>query len=210
MTPEPPITILAVDDHPLIRSGLAAVLAGEGDMRLVAEASNGEEAVEAYRAHRPHVVLMDLRMPVMDGVSAIRAIRDEFPAARVIALTTYEGDEDIYQALAAGARGYLLKDMLRTELLQAIRAVHRGSRGIPPAVAAKLAEHAPRVELTPRELEVLRLVAAGRSNPEIAAVLGRAESTMKVHVRSILQKLGTDDRTEAVTIAVRRGILRLD
>jgi DNA-binding NarL/FixJ family response regulator len=204
------ITVLTVDDHPLIRTGLAAVINAELDLRLVGEATNGEEALEAYRSLRPDIVLMDLRMPVMDGVSAIRAIREEFPAARIIALTTYEGDEDIYQALSAGAKGYLLKDMLRTELLQVIRSVYRGMRGIPPAVAAKLAEFTPRLELTPRELEVLRLIARGRSNPEIAELLGRAESTMKVHVRSILQKLGTDDRTEAVTIAVRRGILHLD
>lgn len=204
------ISVLTVDDHPLIRTGLAAVINAESDLRLVGEATNGEEALEQYRALRPDIVLMDLRMPVMDGVSAIRAIREEFPAARIIALTTYEGDEDIYQALSAGAKGYLLKDMLRTELLQVIRSVYRGLRGIPPVVAAKLAEFTPRLELTPRELEVLRLMARGRSNPEIANLLGRAESTMKVHVRNILQKLGTDDRTEAVTIAVRRGILHLD
>jgi DNA-binding NarL/FixJ family response regulator len=203
------ITILAVDDHPLIRAGLSAVLAAQPDVTVVAEAANGEEALEAYREHRPAVVLMDLRMPIMDGVSAIRAIREDDAAARIIALSTYDGDEDIYRALAAGAKGYVLKDMLRTELLQVIRAVYRGQRGIPPAVASRLAEFTPRIELTPRELEVLALIAQGRSNPEIAAALGRAESTMKVHVRNILQKLGTDDRTEAVTIALRRGILQL-
>jgi DNA-binding NarL/FixJ family response regulator len=204
------ITILAVDDHPLVRTGLASVIGSQPDLRLVAEASNGEEALEAYREHRPEIVLMDLRMPVMDGVSAIKAIRDEYPNARIIALSTYEGDEDIHRALEAGAKGYLLKDMLRTELLIFIRNVYRGFKGIPPAVAAKIAEYTPRIELTPRELEVLELIARGRSNPEIATALGRAESTMKVHVRSILQKLGTDDRTEAVTIAIRRGILHLD
>ena len=210
MTESSIITILAVDDHPLIRAGLASVISSQPDLRLVAEASNGEEALEACRQHLPSIILMDLRMPVMDGVTAIRAIGEEFPDARVIALSTYEGDEDIHRALAAGARGYLLKDMLRTELLQVIRNVHRGYKGIPPAVAYRLAEFTPRVELTPRELEVLELMARGRSNPEIGTILGRAESTMKVHVRNILQKLGTDDRTEAVTIAIRRGIIHLE
>jgi DNA-binding NarL/FixJ family response regulator len=204
------ITILTVDDHPLIRDGLAAVIGREPDMRVVAEASDGEEALELYRAHQPSVVLMDLRLPVMDGVEAIQAIRAESPGARIIALTTYEGDEDIYQALAAGASGYLLKDMLRTELIEVIRKVHQGFRGIPPAVAAKLAVHTPRIGLTPRELEVLRLMAEGKSNPEIAADLGRAEGTMKIHVQNILQKLGAADRTQAVTLALRRGIIHLD
>jgi DNA-binding NarL/FixJ family response regulator len=205
-----PITILAVDDHPLIRSGIRAVISGESDMVMVAEASNGEEALELYRQLKPDVVLMDLRMPVMDGLAAIRAILDEFPDARVIALTTYEGDEDIHTALAAGARGYLLKDIMRAELLNLIRTVWSGRRAIPAAVAARLAEYTPRIELTPRELEVLRLIAKGFSNPEIAAVLGRTESTMKVHVSNILQKLDVTDRTEAVTLAIQRGILRLD
>ena len=204
------ITILSVDDHPLIREGLAAVIAREADMRIVAEAGDGEEALEQYRTHQPSIVLMDLRMPVMDGVEAIQAIRGEFPAARIIALTTYEGDEDIYQALAAGASGYLLKDMLRTELVEVIRKVHQGYRGIPQAIATKLALHTPRIGLTPREIEVLRLMAEGKSNLEIAAALGRAEGTMKIHVQNILQKLGAADRTQAVTIALRRGILHLD
>jgi DNA-binding NarL/FixJ family response regulator len=204
------ITILTVDDHPLIRDGLAAVIGREPDMRVVAEAGDGEEALEQYRAHQPSIVLMDLRMPVMDGVEAIQAIRAEFPGARIIALTTYEGDEDIYQALAAGASGYLLKDMLRTELIEVIRKVHQGVRGIPQAIAAKLAVHTPRIGLTPRELEVLRLMAEGKSNPEIAAALGRAEGTMKIHVQNILQKLGAADRTQAVTLALRRGIIHLD
>jgi len=204
------ITILTVDDHPLIRDGLAAVIEREPDMRVVAEAGDGEQALEQYRAHQPAIVLMDLRMPVMDGVEAIQAIRGEFPAARIIALTTYEGDEDIYQALAAGASGYLLKDMLRTELIEVIRKVHQGYRGIPHAIAAKLATHTPRIGLTPREIEVLRLMAEGKSNPEIAVALGRAEGTMKIHVQNILQKLGAADRTQAVTIALRRGIIHLD
>lgn len=204
------ITILTVDDHPLIRDGLAVVIGREPDMRIVAEAGDGEEAIEQYRAHQPAIVLMDLRMPVMNGVEAIKALREEFPESRIIALTTYEGDEDIYQALAAGASGYLLKDTLRTELVSVIRNVHRGYRSIPPAIAAKLAEHTPRVALTARELEVLRLMAEGKSNIEIAAALGRAEGTMKIHVRNILQKLDATDRTQAVTIALRRGILHLD
>jgi DNA-binding NarL/FixJ family response regulator len=179
-------------------------------MRVVAEAGDGEQALEQYRAHQPSIVLMDLRMPVMDGVEAIQAIRGEFPGARIIALTTYEGDEDIYQALAAGASGYLLKDMLRTELVEVIRKVHQGYRGIPQAIAAKLALHTPRIGLTPREIEVLRLMAEGKSNPEIAAALGRAEGTMKIHVQNILQKLGAADRTQAVTIALRRGIIHLN
>lgn len=210
MTAEPIITILTVDDHPLIRDGLAVVIGREPDMRIVAEAGDGEEALERYREHQPAIVLMDLRMPVMDGVEAIRAIRDEFPSARIIALTTFEGDEDIYQALAAGASGYLLKDMLRGEVVSVIRKVQQGYRGIPPEIAARLAEYTPRVSLTGREVEVLQLMANGKSNAEIAEALGRAEGTMKIHVHNILQKLGATDRTQAVTIALRRGILRLD
>lgn len=209
MTRTSEITILAVDDHPLIREGLVAVIAREPGMRVVAEAADGELALEAYRAHQPAIVLMDLRMPVMDGVDAIRAIRGEFPSARIIALTTFEGDEDIYQALAAGATGYLLKGMLRTELIDVIRKVHQGLRGIPRVVAAKLEVHTPRIGLTPREVEVLGLMAEGKSNPEIAAILGRAEGTVKIHVQNILQKLDAVDRTQAVTIALRRGIIRL-
>ena len=179
-------------------------------MEMVAEASNGEEAIELYRQHKPDVVLMDLRMPVMNGLTAIRAILREFPDARVIALTTYEGDEDIHSALSVGARGYLIKDAMRGELLNVIRTVWSGKRAIPAAVAERLAEYTPRVELTPRELEVLRLLAKGLSNPEIAATIGRTESTIKVHVSNILEKLGVSDRTEAVTLSIRRGILHLE
>jgi DNA-binding NarL/FixJ family response regulator len=204
------IRIMAVDDHPLIRSGLRAVIASEPDMEMVGEAANGEEAIELYREARPDVVLMDLRMPVMDGLTATLAILREFPDAKIVALTTYEGDEDIHRALSAGARGYLLKDMMRAQLLQVIRTVRSGQRAIPAAIAARLAEYTPRIELTPRELEVLTLMAKGLSNPEIASTLGRTESTMKVHVSNILQKLQVTDRTEAVTVAIQRGILHLE
>src|SRR5574338_423410 len=172
-----PITILTADDHPLIRDGLAAVLRAEAGLQVVAEASNGEEAIEAYERLHPDIVLMDLRMPVMDGLAATRAILGDDPNARIIVLTTYDGDEDIHRALAAGARGYLLKDMMRTELLNVIRAVARGQRGIPAPVAARLAEHTPRIGLTPRELEVLRLVADGLSNAQIGERIGRTEGT---------------------------------
>lgn len=204
------IKILAADDHPLIRAGLVAFLATEPDLEVVAEAVNGEEALEKYRELRPDIVLMDLSMPVMDGLSATRAILDEFPDARVIVLTTYDGDEDIHRALDAGARGYLLKDMVAADVLNVIRTVHGGRRGIPHAVAAKLAERTPRVPLTPRETEVLSLVAKGLSNAEVAARIGRTEGTVKVHLKNILQKLDASDRTEAVTTALRRGFIRLE
>ena len=208
--PDSPITILTADDHPLIRAGLAAVLGSQSGLQVVAEAANGEEAIEAYARLHPDIVLMDLRMPVMDGLTATRAILADDPNARIIVLTTYDGDEDIHRALAAGARGYLLKDMLRTELLGVIRAVHRGQRGIPAPVAARLAEHTPRIGLTPRELEVLRLVADGLSNAQVGERIGRTEGTVKVHLKNILQKLDVKDRTEAVTTALRRGFIRLD
>lgn len=205
-----PITILTADDHPLIREGLVAVLHAEAGLQVVAEAANGEEAIEAYVRLRPDIVLMDLKMPVMDGLAATRAILAEDPEARIIVLTTYDGDEDVHRALSAGARGYLLKDMMRTELIGVIRAVHRGHRGIPAPVAAHLAEHTPRIGLTPRELEVLRLVADGLSNAQVAVRIGRTEGTVKVHLKNILQKLDVHDRTEAVTTALRRGFIRLD
>jgi DNA-binding NarL/FixJ family response regulator len=205
-----PITIITADDHPLIRDGLAAVLRAESGLQVVAEAANGEEAIEAYARLHPDIVLMDLRMPVMDGLTATRAILADDPNARIIVLTTYDGDEDIHRALSVGARGYLLKDMMRTELIGVIRAVHRGQRGIPSPVAARLAEYTPRIELTPRELEVLRLVADGLSNAQVAERIGRTEGTVKVHLKNILQKLDVHDRTEAVTTALRRGFIRLD
>jgi DNA-binding NarL/FixJ family response regulator len=204
------ITILAADDHPLIRAGLVSFLATEPSLEVVAEAGNGEEALEKYREFRPDIVLMDLSMPVMDGLAATKAIHDEFPDARVIVLTTYGGDEDIHRALDAGAMGYLVKDMVAEEVLNIIRTVHAGRRGIPQPIAAKLAEHTPRISLTPREIEVLSLVATGLSNAEAANRIGRTEGTVKVHLKNILQKLGANDRTEAVTTALRRGFIRLD
>ena len=186
------------------------MLRSQSGLEVVGEAANGEEAIEAYARLRPDIVLMDLRMPVMDGLTATRAILADDPNARIIVLTTYDGDEDIHRALAAGARGYLLKDMMRTDLLGVIRAVHRGQRGIPAPVAARLAQHTPHIGLTPRELEVLRLVADGLSNAQIAERIGRTEGTVKVHLKNILQKLDVKDRTEAVTTALRRGFIRLD
>jgi DNA-binding NarL/FixJ family response regulator len=205
-----PIRVLAADDHPLVRAGLAAVIGAEPDMTFVGEADTGRGAVELCREQRPDVILMDLRMPEMDGLAATRAILAEFPAARIVVLTTYDGDEDIYRALEAGAKGYLLKDMLRTEVLKTIRAVHRGQKVIPPEVASRLAEHVPRIRLSEREVEVLALVAKGLSNREIARVLGRAEETVKVHLKNVFDKLGVEDRTEAVTTAMHRGILHID
>jgi DNA-binding NarL/FixJ family response regulator len=205
-----PIRVLVADDHPVVRNGLAGVIAQQPELALVAEAANGRQALERFREHRPDVVLMDLRMPEMDGVSAIQAIRAEFPDARILALTTYEGDVDIHRALEAGARGYLIKDMLLTDVLSAIRAVHRGDRVIPTAVAARLAEFTPRTDLSAREVEVLQLVARGLSNRDVAGVIGRTDETVKVHLKNIFAKLGVADRTEAVTLAYSRGILHLD
>jgi DNA-binding NarL/FixJ family response regulator len=207
--PPPPIRILTADDHPIYRGGLAALIAAYPDLQLVGEAANGQEAVERYRALRPDVVLMDLSMPVMTGVEAIRAITTEFPGARIIALTTWDGDADIHRALEAGARGYLLKDVVSEEVAGAVRAVHAGGRAIPNDVAQRLAEHTPRVDLTEREIEVLGHMARGLSNKEIGVVLGRTEATVKVHVLHILQKLDAPDRTGAVTIGLQRGIIHL-
>jgi DNA-binding NarL/FixJ family response regulator len=204
-----PIRILAADDHPLIRAGVAAFLATEPGIEVVAEAENGEEALERYREIQPDLVLMDLSMPVMDGLEATRAILAEFPEARIVVLTTYAGDEDIHRALDAGAMGYMVKDMMVAEVLKIIRLVMSGRRGIPPAVAAKLAEHTPRIALTPREIEVISLMSTGLTNAQIASRIGRTEETVKVHVKNILQKLDAQDRTAAVTIAVRRGFIRL-
>jgi DNA-binding NarL/FixJ family response regulator len=203
-------SVLVADDHPVVRTGLAAVLTQEPDLLLVAQAENGERAVALYREHRPDVVLMDLRMPVMDGVEAIRTITMEFPGARILALTTYEGDADIRRALDAGARGYLLKDMLLTDVIAAIRAVRRGERVIPVPVAVRLAEFPERSSLTERELEVLELVAKGLSNKEAADAIGRTDETVKIHLKNIFAKLNVADRTEAVTVALARGLIHLE
>lgn len=202
-----PIRILTVDDHPLLREGIAAVLMGEPDMELVGDAANGHEAIEAFRACRPDIVLMDLQMPEMGGLEATIAIRREFPSARIVVLTTYSGDVQAVEALRAGAQGYLLKSSLRKELLDAIRTVMSGKRRIPPDVASGIAEHSVEGGLTPREREILRNVAAGNSNKMIAAQLGVSEETVKTHMKSILSKLAANDRTHAVTIALKRGIL---
>ena len=203
------IRVLIADDHEIVRAGIASMIANETDIRVVAEASTGAEAVERYSAEQPDVVLMDLRMPRLDGVSAIRAICAAHPAARVLVLTTYEGDEDIHRALTAGACGYLVKDTLRRELIGAIRLAAAGRRVIPSAVARILAEFTPRVELTSREVEVLHLVAKGLRNRAIARVLGRSEGTVKSHLKNIHVKLGVEDRTEAVGLALQRGIIHL-
>jgi len=203
------IQILVVDDHLLLREGIAAVLEGQEDMMLVGEASNGREAVESFRRLRPNVTLMDLRMPDMSGLEAITAIRSDFPDARIIVLTTYSGDAQAAAALKAGAAGYLLKNLVRKELIETIRTVHAGKRRIPPEIATEIAEHVADDALTDREIEVLRAVAAGKSNKLIAAELDIAEGTVKTHMKSILPKLDASDRTHAVMIALKRGILDL-
>jgi len=209
MTPEKPIRILTVDDHPVLREGIAAILATEHDMALVGEANNGREAIEQFRAHRPDITLMDLQMPVMSGSEAIVAIRKEFPDARIIVLTTYSGDAQADRAFKAGAYGYLLKSMLRKELVETIRIVHGGRKKIPPEIAVELAEHHADDALTEREIEVLRQVAAGNANKIIADNLEISEETVKAHMRKILSKLGANDRTHAVAIALKRGIIEI-
>ena len=204
-----PIQVLSVDDHPLVREGIAAILESEPDMRLVAEATNGRDAIQSFRRYRPDVTLMDLRMPHLDGMEAIARIRAEFPTARIIVLTSYAGDAQVVRALKAGASGYLLKNTLRRELLDAIRAAHAGLRRIPPEIAAEIAEHTGDEALTARELDVLRHVAAGRSNKAIATDLKISESTVKAHLKAILAKLDADGRTHGVMIAVKRGIIHI-
>ncbi|MEH1962132.1 MAG: response regulator transcription factor [Nostoc sp.] len=203
------IRVLISDDHPFMREGLAAVIDYKPDMTVVGQACNGREAVELFRQHQPDVTLMDLRMPELSGVEAIAIICAEFADARIVVLTTYDGDEDIYRGLRSGAKGYVLKDAEPDELLTAIRAVHNGQKYIPPAVGAKLAERINNPELSERELEVLRLMARGKSNLEISTALSIAEGTVKFHVKNILSKLGVGDRTQAMIVALKRGIITL-
>jgi two-component system, NarL family, response regulator len=204
-----PVSIMCVDDHVVVREGLAAIIGTQSDMTVVAEASDAQSAVEKYREHQPDIVLMDLSMPGVDGIEGIRRIREAFPAARIIVLTAFEGDESIHRALEVGAQAYLLKSSVRQELLQAIREVSSGKRYIPASVAARLAEHTPRVTLSPRELEVLRFIAAGLRNKEIGDKMDIAEDTVKVHIKNIFGKLNVADRTQAAITAAERGIIPL-
>jgi len=203
------IRVLTVDDHSLLRKGIAALVNAEPDMKLIAEASNGQEAIESFRLHRPDVTLMDIQMPGFNGIEAIDCILSEFPDAHIIVLTTYTGDVQVLRALKAGAWGYVLKGHVHRELLETIRAVHGGQKKIPPDIAAELAEHATDDELTQREIDVLRLIAAGNSNKLIADQLSIGEATVKSHVTNILSKLGANDRAHAVTIGLKRGIIDL-
>lgn len=204
------ISVLIAEDHPVVRSGLRATLTGEPDLAVVAEARDGAEAIALYREHRPTVVLMDLRMPGMTGIEATRAITAEDSRARIVVLTTYQGDADIYGALEAGACGYLIKDMPTEDIVGAIRAAAAGQRVLPNDVARRLAEYTPRHDLTEREHEVLRLLAKGLRNRDIAVAIGRTEGTVKIHVMNLMRKLDVVDRTEAVTVALQRGIIHLD
>ena len=203
------IRVFSVDDHPLLREGIAAIINSQPDMRVVAQASTGREAIQLFREHRPDVTLMDLRLPDMSGIDTMIAIRGEFEDARIVVLTTFEGDVEIKRALAAGARGYVLKSMPPKDLAEVVRQVHAGKKRIPPEVAAHLAEHLSDESLTERERDVLRHVAGGYRNREIGEKLHISEETVKVHLKHIMEKLGASDRTEAVTIAVRRGIIQL-
>jgi two-component system, NarL family, response regulator len=203
------IQVLIADDHAIFRQGLATIISRDSDMRVIAQAENGQQAIDLFRGHQPDVILMDLRMPEVNGVDAIDAICAESKSARIIVLTTYDSDEDIYRGLQAGAKGYLLKETEPDELLNAIRTVHRGQQYIPPDVGAKLAKRLSNPELSERELEVLRSLAQGKSNADIAATLSIGEGTVKSHVNRILNKLDVSDRTQAVIVAVKRGIVSL-
>lgn len=209
MTVTDPMKILCVDDHPLMREGVAAIVRNEPDMLLAGEASNGREAILQFREHRPDVTLMDLRLPDISGIDAMIAIRSEFPNARVVMLTTFEGDAEIQRALEAGAQGYMLKSMPRKQLVELIRKVHAGKRHIPPEVLAHLAEHLGHEALSRREIEVLQQISKGNRNCDIAELLFISEETVKGHIKHIMGKLGASDRTEAVAIGVRRGIIQL-
>jgi DNA-binding NarL/FixJ family response regulator len=209
MSNSTPIRIFSIDDHPLMREGIAAIIRNESDMLLVAEASNGREAIQGFREHRPDVTLMDLRLPDISGIDAMVAIRTEFPDARIIMLTTFEGDVEIRRALQAGAAGYMLKTMPRKQLVDMVRRVHAGKKHIPPEIAAHLAEHLGDESLSKREVDVLQKIAGGNRNGDIAELLFISEETVKGHVKHIMEKLGASDRTEAVAIGIRRGIIQL-
>jgi DNA-binding NarL/FixJ family response regulator len=209
MNDQPRIRVFSVDDHPLISEGIATMINSQPDMVMVSQASSGTQAIQQYRQHRPDVTLMDLRLPDLSGIDAMMAIRSEFPEARIVMLTTFEGDVEIQRALQAGARGYLLKNMPPSEILDAIRQVHAGKKRVPHEVAAQLAEHMSDENLTAREVEVLTKVAGGNRNKDIADLLFISEETVKVHIKHIMDKLGAKDRTQAIAIAVRRGIIEL-
>ncbi|MFZ0288064.1 MAG: response regulator transcription factor [Candidatus Sulfotelmatobacter sp.] len=209
MSEQPHIRVFCVDDHPLLREGIATLINNQPDMVVVGQASTGREAIQGFREHQPDIALMDIRLPEMSGIDAVIAIRKEFPEARIIMLTTSEGDVEIQRALEAGARGYMLKSMPPKELVEAVRQVHAGKKRIPPEIAAHLAEHYSDEAITAREIEVLQQIAGGNRNRDIAEKLFISEETVKVHIKHIMEKLGASDRTQAVAIAVRRGIIHL-